>query len=148
MHDIINLFFFTKFLKLFLIDTFVFNVCMLNTEINFGFPVSRARAIGIRDLIISCLLQFFHINSFLRGRVDYFSFFDCSSPFCFLIIEFHCTFSISYKILTNYVYYCCILMRPSGLLFSFVPALRLSILTPLIYFLRLFFYLLSFLLFP
>ena len=26
-----------------------------------------------------------------------------SSPFCFLLIGLHCTFSISYKILTNYV---------------------------------------------
>ena len=44
--------------------------------------------------------------------MDDFSFFDCSSvfyflliefhytcPFCFLLIEFHCTYSISYKIL-------------------------------------------------
>ena len=28
--------------------------------------------------------------------MDNFSFFNCSSPFCFLLIEFHCTFSISY----------------------------------------------------
>ena len=27
--------------------------------------------------------------------MDYFSLFDCSSPFCILLIEFHCTFSIS-----------------------------------------------------
>ena len=27
----------------------------------------------------------------------YFSFFDCSNPFCFLLIECHCTFSISLK---------------------------------------------------
>ena len=53
----------------------------------------------------------------------YFS--DYSSPFCFLLIEFHLTFSIPYKILTNYVYYYCILIRLS------VPALLLSILTPL-----------------
>ena len=26
------------------------------------------------------------------GEVDDFSFFDCSSPFGFLLIEFHCTF--------------------------------------------------------
>ena len=31
------------------------------------------------------------------GRVHDFSFFDCSSPLCFLLIEFHCNFSISYK---------------------------------------------------
>ena len=36
-----------------------------------------------------------------------FSFFDCFKSILFL--EFHCTFSISYKILTNYVYYYCIL---------------------------------------
>ena len=45
------------------------------------------------------------------GRVDDFLFFDCSSPFCFLLIEFHCTFSVSYKILANFVYYYCILIR-------------------------------------
>ena len=45
-----------------------------------------------------------------RGRVDDFSFFDCSSPFCFLLIKFHCTFSMFYKILTNYVYYYCMLI--------------------------------------
>ena len=36
--------------------------------------------------------------------------FDCLSPYCFLLIEFHSTFSISYKILPYYVYYC-ILIR-------------------------------------
>ena len=59
-----------------------------------------------------------------------------------LLIEFHCTFSIPYKILTNYVYYYyyyyyyCILIRivyrPSGLHFSFDPALLFSILTSLV----------------
>ena len=34
--------------------------------------------------------------------MDYFPFLNYSSPFCFLLIEFHCTFSISYKILTYY----------------------------------------------
>ena len=33
------------------------------------------------------------------GTMDDSSFFDCLSQFCFLLIEFHCTFSISYKIL-------------------------------------------------
>ena len=37
--------------------------------------------------------------------VDDFSLFDCLNPFCFLFIEFHCTFSISYKIQSNYAYY-------------------------------------------
>ena len=34
------------------------------------------------------------IKEFSRGRVDDLSFFDFSSPFCFLIINFYCTFSI------------------------------------------------------
>ena len=34
-----------------------------------------------------------------RGRVYDLSFFDYLSQFCFLLIEFHCNFSISYKIL-------------------------------------------------
>ena len=38
-------------------------------------------------------------------------FFEYISPFCFLSIEFHCTFSISYKILPYFVYYYCILVR-------------------------------------
>ena len=45
-----------------------------------------------------------------QGRVDDFSFLDCLSPFCFLLIEFHCSFSISYKIQTNYLYYYYILI--------------------------------------
>ena len=32
----------------------------------------------------------------IRGRVDDLSFFEYLSPLCFLSIEFHCTFSISY----------------------------------------------------
>ena len=42
------------------------------------------------------------------GRVDDLSFFEYLSPFCFLSIEFHCTFSISYKILAYFLYYYCI----------------------------------------
>ena len=46
---------------------------------------------------------------------------DCSSLFCFLLIEFYCTFSISYKIQQYYVYYYCIFLlgsdMPSGLLY-------------------------------
>ena len=47
----------------------------------------------------------------VRGRVDDLSFLDYICPFCFLSIEFHCTFSISCKILPYYVYYYCILIR-------------------------------------
>ena len=32
-----------------------------------------------------------------RGRGDDLSFFEYLSPFCFLSVEFHCTFSISIK---------------------------------------------------
>ena len=55
--------------------------------------------------------------------MDDLSFFNYLSPYCFSLIQFHCTFTISYKILKKYVYFYCILIimfRPSGLLFSFV----------------------------
>ena len=49
----------------------------------------------------SCILiqffVFFFSVSCKRGRVDDFSFFDCSSPFCCLLIEFHCTFQFPIK---------------------------------------------------
>ena len=44
----------------------------------------------------------------LRGRVDDLSFFEYLNPFGFLSIEFHCTFSIYYKILPYFVYYYCV----------------------------------------
>ena len=47
----------------------------------------------------------------LRGRVDDFSLFDRLSSFYFLLIEFNCTFSISYKMLPYYIYYYFILIR-------------------------------------
>ena len=43
-----------------------------------------------------------------RGRTDDLYFFEYSSPFCFLSIEFHSIFYISYKILQYFVYYYCI----------------------------------------
>ena len=46
------------------------------------------------------------MNTVDQGRVDDLSFFDCSSPFVFLLIEFH--FSISFKMLPCYVYNYCI----------------------------------------
>ena len=42
--------------------------------------------------------------------MDDISFLDCSSPFHVLLVEFHYTFSISYIVLTCYVYYYCILI--------------------------------------
>ena len=72
-----------------------------------------------------------HLIKKIPGSVDDWSFFDYLSQFCFLSIEFHSTFSISYKILPYFVYYYFRLGcdRTSGLLF--VPALLLSMLTPL-----------------
>ena len=69
----------------------------------------------------------------MQERVDYFSFLDCSSPFCFFLIKFRCPFSISYKILPYYVYYYCILKEYSVTplrLILFVFALHISLLTP------------------
>ena len=80
-----------------------------------------------------CLTIIIYLAMAVRGRVDDLSFFEYLSSFCFLSIEFHWTFSISYKILPYFFYYYCIELgcdRPSGLLL-FVPALLLSILTPL-----------------
>ena len=74
-----------------------------NGEISWG---SYARPSKV-EVHMQSVLEF-GIN---RGRVDDSSFFDYLSPFCFLLIEFHCSFSISYKILPDYVYYYCISIR-------------------------------------
>ena len=64
--------------------------------------------------------------------MDELSFFDYLSPFCFLLIEFHCSFSISYKILPDYVYYCCISIRIGCRdFFQSCPLYFFSMLTPL-----------------
>ena len=67
-----------------------------------------------------------------RGRVDDLSFFDYLSPFCLLLIEFHCIFSYLIKY-CNILFIIIILKLgcniPSVLIF-FVSALLLSILTP------------------
>ena len=44
------------------------------------------------------------------GEDGWFFIFDCSRPFCFLLIEFHYVIFISYIVLTGYVYYYCILL--------------------------------------
>ena len=71
-----------------------------------------------KNILMLCLNFFlnktFHFDCFKylrRGRVDDLSFFEYLSSFCFLSIEFHSTFSISYKILPHFVYYYCILIR-------------------------------------
>ena len=54
---------------------------------------------------------FFRICFLTMGELGCLSFSDYFSLFCFLLIEFHCTFSISYQILQYYLYYYCILIR-------------------------------------
>ena len=89
---------------------------------------------------------------FSRGRVDDSSFFEYLNPFCFLLIEFHCTLSISfikyYHIMFIIIVFWLGCDRPSGHLFfrarfAFFPYSRLSSCL-----LSLFLYLISFLLFP
>ena len=73
------------------------------------------------------------IKGVLRGRVDDLSFFYYLSPFCFLLIEFHCIFPFLrkfYQIMSIIIVFRLGCDRPSGLLL-FVPAVRFSILTPL-----------------
>ena len=69
-----------------------------------------------------------------RGRVYDLSFFEYLNSFCFLLIEFHYTFSISfikyYHIMFIIIIFWLGCDRPSGHIF-FVPALLFSILTPL-----------------
>ena len=60
-------------------------------------------------LILMLLILIIGIS--IRGRVDDLPFVEYLNPFYFLSIEFHCTFSISYKILPYFVYYYCILVR-------------------------------------
>ena len=61
-----------------------------------------------------------------QWKVD-FSFLDCSIPFNFWFIEFNYTFSICYKIFTNYFYYCILIVSrwADGTCF-FMPTLLLS----------------------
>ena len=51
----------------------------------------------------STYIHYGHLDKHEQGRMDDLSFFEYLSPFFFLI-EFHCTFSISYKILPYYIY--------------------------------------------
>ena len=55
----------------------------------------------------------------------WFLIFDCTSPFCFLLIEFHCFFFISYIVLTCYVYYYCIWLGFNMLLSCFLAGFQL-----------------------
>ena len=49
-----------------------------------------------------------HFIAIYQTSVDDFSVFDCSSPFYFLLIELYYTFSLSYIVLSCYVYYYCV----------------------------------------
>ena len=46
------------------------------------------------------ILSHSHLSLLSRGKVDALSFLDYLSPFCFLLIEFHCAFSVSFKTTT------------------------------------------------
>ena len=50
------------------------------------------------SILVPLLLPSFVSLSYLilLGRVDNFSLFDCFCPFCFLLIEFHLIYCISY----------------------------------------------------
>ena len=69
---------------------------------------------GIRDMLLCCLFYCLSARDQSRDVTPrlveggYFFIFVCSSPFCFLLIEFHYSFSFSYLVLTWYVYYYCI----------------------------------------
>ena len=85
--------------------------CCFDRHIDFNF--NKLFFLSSHWVELKLLFLIFYIlllSIVIRGCVDDFSFFHCLSPFCFLIIEFHYTFFISYKILTNYVNYYCILI--------------------------------------
>ena len=65
------------------------------------------------------------------GEGMIFNFFDCSSPFCFLTVEFHWTFFISSKIQKKWLllYFDYVVFRSFFLITFFVSAILFSILT-------------------
>ena len=98
----------------------------------------RVSSVCNTDLILNYLFfyctrtlpfcKFVLLTQFRRGRVDDFKFFDCSSPFCFFVNEFHSAFSISYEILQ----YCFLLFYFDQVVrgwdfFFFVPAVLLTL---------------------
>ena len=70
------------------------------------FFCSRIYFCFVHQLIFAVLLHSVggQILLHIRGRVDDLSFSRYLSPFCFLFIKFYCTFSISYKILTQIMF--------------------------------------------
>ena len=86
-----------------------------------------------KNILVHFIHKLWNFSKRLQGRVDDLSFFEYLSPFYFSLIEFHCTFSISYKyyhILFIIIVFWLGCDLPSALLF-FMLALLLSILTPL-----------------
>ena len=66
-----------------------------------SYTVTSLRTDSPLYIYIYCVIRPY----FTRGGGDL-SFFEYLSPFYFLSIQFHWTFSISYKILPYFVYYC------------------------------------------
>ena len=87
---------------------FVF--CQLNFIVLFPFLLKYYHILYI--IIV------FRLGSDLWGRWMICLLFEYLSSFCFLLIEFHSTFSISYKILLYFVYYYCSLAEDSALLWQ------------------------------
>ena len=139
------------------VPNFVFlNIKAFGNTVNYSYSVFLPKSIcflillGSRHVGIKSNNFVLKTSNFIWSEEgNDFSFFDCLSPFCFLLIELHCTFSISYKILQyNFIIVVFWLgsNRPSGLLLScplwFFPYMRVSSCL-----LRVFLNLISFLLF-
>ena len=97
VHQNINIF---RFFYNYVFNLFILNFNTVSSFYKDGFYffeelhpfLFRGMYIYINDLNFEHLI-------FVQWRVDDLSFFDYLSPFCFLLIEFHCIFSISFKII-------------------------------------------------
>ena len=69
---------------------------------SFFAKLTHALYLLIQRVLYVVQIDYIYINC--RGKVDDLSFFDYLSQFDFLVIEFHCNFSIFYKIIPYYVY--------------------------------------------
>ena len=97
-----------QFLKIWLLS---FNIINFKEILLIFLNLRRSRINEVRLQNLYLALCKHSLYNSGRGRVDDLSFFEYLSPFCFLSIEIHCTFSISYKILPYFIYYYCILVR-------------------------------------
>ena len=109
-----------------------FDFCQLYFILHFTFPMKYYDIMFMiivfrlsNDELVCCLFCLYQGISHgmcmtpRLGEGGWFFIFDCSSLFCFLLIEFHCFFSISYIVLACYVYYYCILFGFNTLFFCF-----------------------------